>query len=60
MPATESENDQKKKHSLFRCRNAECGKTFFSRSNRDRHEKNLAILQHQEEMDFKSPSLVKN
>ena len=38
MPATEPEDDQKKKHSRVTCRNAECGKTYSNRSNRDRRE----------------------
>ena len=60
MLATESEDDQKKKHSRATCRNAECSKTFCNRSNRNRQEKSLAILQYQKEMDFKSLSSVKN
>ena len=39
MPATESGDDQKKKHSHVTCRNAKCGKKFYNQSNRDRHEK---------------------
>ena len=38
MPATESEYGQEKKNSCVTCRNAESGKTYSNRSNRDHHE----------------------
>ena len=41
MPTTESEDDQKKKHSRVTCGNAECGKLFSNGSNRDHHEKSF-------------------
>ena len=36
---SESGEESKSRHS--KCRNAECGKTFSTRSNRDRHEKKV-------------------
>ena len=36
-----SESGEESKSHRSKCRNAECGKTFSTRSNRDRHEKKV-------------------